>query len=85
MIIQKKVQVNKYLIKKKKTNLFFCLDRRDNTGIRFYLSDKLRENDLGYLTFGTISNLNGISIPPKVDKFIIDSYCSSSATRVCLI
>ncbi len=63
--------------------MFLYVDRRDNTGIRFYLSDKLRDNDLGYLTFGTTSNFYAIAIPPKVDKFIIDSYCPSSATKVC--
>jgi len=65
--------------------IFFCLDRLDSTGIRFYLSDKLREHDLGYLTFGTPSSLWAIAIPPKVDQFIIDSYCPSNATRVCLL
>ncbi|UJR07214.1 hypothetical protein I4U23_011502 [Adineta vaga] len=56
-------------------------NRRDNSGIRYYLGNQLRQHDLGYLSFGTVSNLLGIIIPPKIDRFIIDSYCPSQATK----
>ncbi|CAF3793088.1 unnamed protein product [Rotaria sp. Silwood1] len=56
-------------------------NRRDSSGIRFYLGNQLRQHDLGYLTFGTVSTLLGLAIPPKVEKFIVDSYCPSNATR----
>ena len=36
------------------------LDHRDHSGIRFYLSDELRQYDLGYLTLGTESNPGAI-------------------------
>ncbi|CAF1379082.1 unnamed protein product, partial [Adineta ricciae] len=55
--------------------------RRDSSGIRFYLGEKLRQHDLGYLTFGTVSNFFGIIIPPKLDQFIIDAYCPRAATK----
>ncbi|CAF4402673.1 unnamed protein product, partial [Rotaria sordida] len=42
-------------------------NRRDSTGIRYYLGNQLRQHDLGYLTFGTVSNLLGLAIPPKVE------------------
>ncbi|CAF4083643.1 unnamed protein product [Rotaria sordida] len=58
-------------------------NRRDSTGIRYYLGNQLRQHDLGYLTFGTVSSLLGLAIPPKVEKFIVDSYCPSNVTRVC--
>ncbi|CAF3964888.1 unnamed protein product, partial [Rotaria sordida] len=56
-------------------------NRRDSTGIRYYLGNQLRQHDLGYLTFGTVSSLLGLAIPPKVEKFIVDSYCPSNVTR----
>ncbi len=59
------------------------IDRRDSSGIRFYLSNELRQHDIGYLTFGTTSDYLGLAIPPKVEQFIIDSYCPSTVTRVC--
>ncbi|CAF0926306.1 unnamed protein product [Rotaria sp. Silwood1] len=57
-------------------------NRRDNSEIRFYLGNKLRQHDLGYLTLGTVSTLFGLIIPPKVENFIVDSYCPSIATEI---
>ncbi|CAF4684054.1 unnamed protein product [Rotaria sp. Silwood1] len=57
-------------------------DRRDSSGIRYYISDKLRRYDLGYLTFGTGFSIDSIVIPPKMNKFVVNSYCPSQATRV---
>jgi hypothetical protein len=59
------------------------LDLHDTTGIRFYLGNELREYDVGYLLLGTDSDIRGLSIPPQIDKFIVDSICPSHATRVC--
>ncbi len=59
------------------------LDRRDSSGIRFYLSNERRQYDIGYLVLGTDVSLLSLAIPPRVDQFMIDSYCSSTATRVC--
>ncbi|CAF1122491.1 unnamed protein product [Rotaria sp. Silwood1] len=56
-------------------------NRRDSTGIRFYLGKERRQYDLGYLTLGTESSLNAIAIPPGVDRFIIDSYCPGETTK----
>ena len=58
------------------------LDRRDSTGIRFYLGKELRQYDLGYLTLGTESSPDALAIPPRADRFIVDSYCSGNATKV---
>jgi hypothetical protein len=60
----------------------FDLDRRDSSGIRFYLGDKLRQHDLGYFTLGTDDTYQAIAIPPGVDQFVVDSYCPASATKV---
>ncbi|CAF3093626.1 unnamed protein product [Rotaria sp. Silwood2] len=57
-------------------------NRRDSSGIRFYLSNELRQHDLGYITFGTMSNLFGLAIPPLVERFVVDSYCPAKVTRV---
>ncbi|CAF3332219.1 unnamed protein product [Rotaria socialis] len=56
-------------------------DRRDNTGIRFYLGKELRQYDLGYLTFGTSINALALTIPPKVAQFTVDSYCPKEFTK----
>ncbi|CAF4552760.1 unnamed protein product [Rotaria sp. Silwood1] len=60
-------------------------NRRDNSGIRFYLDNKLRQHDLGYLRLGTVSTLFGLIIPPKVENFIVDSYCPSVSLWAKLI
>ncbi|CAF3448817.1 unnamed protein product [Rotaria sp. Silwood1] len=70
-----------YMIEMHFNNPQLNSDRRDSSGIRFYLSNQLRQHDLGYLTFGVSSNLMGLAIPPQVDQFIVDSYCSSNATQ----
>ena len=57
-------------------------DRRDNSGIRFYLGNELRQEELGYLTVGADSTPVSIAIPPHSDRFSIDSYCTASATKV---
>ena len=57
-------------------------DRWDSSGIRFYLSNELRPHDLGYLTFGTLSSPVALVIPPKIERFIVDSYCPSTITKV---
>lgn len=58
------------------------LDRHDNSGIRFYFGDQLRKHDLGFFTLGSGSIASGIAIPPRVDRFNVDSYCPPEATRV---
>ena len=63
--------------------VFSSLGLRDSSGIRFYLGNRLRKYDLGYLLFGTLSSPKSLSIPPKYDQFIVDSYCPGEATRVC--
>ncbi|CAF4835640.1 unnamed protein product [Rotaria sp. Silwood1] len=55
-------------------------NRTDSSGIRLYIGKELRQYDLGYLTLGTISTPRALAIPPKVERFIIDSYCSATAT-----
>jgi hypothetical protein len=60
----------------------FILVRRDSTGIRFYLGNELRKHDLGYLTVGTVSTAMALAIPPKVNQFVVDSFCPSNATMV---
>jgi hypothetical protein len=84
MIIQTKLRVNENFFSNKNKFHIVCLDRLDSSGIRFYLSDELRQHDLGYLTFGTGSSFYGLAIPPKMDQFIVDSYCPSKATQVDL-
>ncbi|CAF4866010.1 unnamed protein product, partial [Rotaria sp. Silwood1] len=55
-------------------------NRKDSSGIRFYIGKELRQYDLGYLSLGTDASALGLAIPPKVERFIVDSYCSANAT-----
>jgi hypothetical protein len=48
------------------------------------LGKELRQHDLGYLTLGTDSGADALAIPPRADQFIVDSYCTASATKVSL-
>ncbi|CAF2018482.1 unnamed protein product [Rotaria magnacalcarata] len=54
---------------------------RDSSGIRFYLGNELRQYDLSYLVFGTLSSPESLAIPPNAEQFIVDSYCPPEATR----
>ena len=58
------------------------LDRVDSSGIRFYVTDQLRQYDIGYLTFGTDPTPISMTIPPQMQEFTIDSYCPQNATQV---
>ena len=62
--------------------IIVLLDRRDTSGIHFYLGNELRQHDVGFLTFGTSSDPSALAIPPHVDKFNVDSYCLPNSTRV---
>ncbi len=46
------------------------------------MGKELRQHDLGYLTLGTDSGADALAIPPRADQFIVDSYCTASATKV---
>ncbi|CAF4969010.1 unnamed protein product [Rotaria sp. Silwood1] len=60
-------------------------NRRDSSGIKFYVDSKLRQYDLGYVIFGLSSSAYGIAIPPHVDRFIIDSYCPTNFSKKLLM
>jgi hypothetical protein len=60
------------------------VDRTDSSGIQFYIGKELRQHDLGYLSFGTGPNPASLAIPPRVNGFIIDSYCLPRATQVSM-
>ena len=62
--------------------LSLFLGRQDSSGIRYYLGAQPRKYELGYLVFGTQSSVLGISLPPRADQFIIDSYCPAMGTSV---
>lgn len=63
----------------------FLLDRRDTSGIQFFIGNELRQYDIGYLTFGTDASIYALAIPPGVDRFAIDSYCPVNASLVSII
>ncbi|CAF0775985.1 unnamed protein product [Adineta ricciae] len=70
-----------YMIQMHYDNPRLSSNRRDSSGIRFYLGNELRQYDLGFLTFGIGSTPSGLAIPPKVERFITDSFCPPEATR----
>lgn len=59
------------------------LDCVDNSGIRFYVANELRQYDIGYLTFGTDTSAASLFIPLQAQTFTIDSYCPMNASAVC--
>ncbi|CAF3997847.1 unnamed protein product [Adineta steineri] len=73
--------VKYYMIQMHYDNPKQSSNRRDSSGLRFYLSNELRQHDLGYLVFGTDISFLSLVIPPRVDQFVVDSYCPSTATR----
>ncbi|CAF2373593.1 unnamed protein product [Rotaria sp. Silwood2] len=75
-------EIKYYMVQMHYDNPKLTSDRRDNSGIRFYLGKELRQHDLGYLTFGADSSYTSIAIPPRADRFIVDSYCPANATKI---
>jgi hypothetical protein len=63
--------------------IYFLLDNTDSSGIRFYITDQIRQYDIGYLTFGTNADVSSLAIPPQVENFVVDSYCPMNASAVC--
>ena len=59
-----------------------CLDRQDSSGIRFYIGKERRQYEIGYLTLGTVTDFLGIAIPPRAERFNVDSYCPANSTMV---
>ena len=57
------------------------LDVVDNSGLRLYYTDNLRQYDSGIMVTGTTLWFPPMSIPPKADSFQVDAYCSSDCTN----
>ncbi|UJR36729.1 hypothetical protein I4U23_029445 [Adineta vaga] len=72
--------VKYYVIQMHYTNTQLCTNCTDSSGIRFYVTNQLRQYDIGYLTFGTNTDSLGLSIPPRVESFVVDTYCPASVT-----
>jgi len=62
-------------------NSHLASNRRDSSGIRFYIGDELRQHDLGYFVMGTQPSPNSLVIPTRVNQFMIDSYCPIKVTQ----
>ena len=49
-----------------------------------YVGKELRPHEFGGLTLGVESSPMSIAIPPQVEAFSVDSYCTGDASRyVC--
>jgi hypothetical protein len=59
--------------------IIIFLGHIDNSGIRLYVGNELRQYDLGGLKFGVDSLPSSLAIPSKVDGFSVDSYCTADA------
>uniref|UniRef100_A0A915KXG4 Tyramine beta-hydroxylase n=1 Tax=Romanomermis culicivorax TaxID=13658 RepID=A0A915KXG4_ROMCU len=60
-------------------NFQFRRGRVDNSGIRFYFTDKLRKYDAGILETG-LEYTNRMAIPPGQTMFPLSGYCMSECT-----
>ena len=54
----------------------------DNSGIKLYFTEDLRENDLGFLILGSPGNLLDMHVPPKSNNLEISSICYPDCTEV---
>ncbi|XP_074648518.1 DBH-like monooxygenase protein 1 isoform X2 [Tubulanus polymorphus] len=53
---------------------------RDQSGLRFYYTERLRQHDAGVLEVGHTVWWPPMLIPPKAKEFRVDNYCSGSCT-----
>ncbi|CAF4514088.1 unnamed protein product, partial [Rotaria socialis] len=74
-------EIKYYMVQMHYDNPKLMPNRRDSSGIRFYLGKELRQYDLGYLSLTAFATPVAIAIPPKVDRFIIDTYCPAVITK----
>ncbi|CAF4087480.1 unnamed protein product [Rotaria sordida] len=70
-----------YMVEIHFDNRKIASNRRDSSGVRFYIGKELRQYDLSYLVLGTLSLPGAIVIPPEVDQFTIDAFCPAKATQ----
>ncbi|CAF4108437.1 unnamed protein product [Rotaria sp. Silwood2] len=74
-------EIKYYVIQMHYNNIHQMSNRTDSSGMRFYLSNELRQYDIGYLTLGQDSDATAIAIPPYDDHLVIDSYCPTLVTQ----
>ena len=60
---------------------FLCLGHVDSSGIRFYVTSQLRQNDAGIMELG-LEYTNKMAIPPRQNKFLLKGYCIPECTTV---
>ena len=54
---------------------------QDSSGVRLTYTPTLREQDVGSIQVGMVQ---GVVVPPRVDKFKVEAYCDSTCTQqVC--
>ncbi|CAF1166007.1 unnamed protein product [Adineta steineri] len=70
-----------YMLEMHYNNPKLTPNRRDNSGIRFYIGEELRQYDIGYISFGTVVNTLALAIPPNMERFNVDSYCPSGFSK----
>lgn len=56
----------------------------DSSGIRFYVSSKLRDMDAGVIELG-LEYTDKMAIPPKQDSFSLSGYCVAECTSIVKI
>lgn len=52
----------------------------DNSGLRFYVTSKLRKFDAGIMELG-LTYTPGNALPPGQEQFSLTGYCSSQCTE----
>ena len=56
--------------------------RRDSSGVKLLLTERLRKNEIGLLLVSSITNMLGIQIPPKTNNMKIPTICYPECTEV---
>lgn len=56
----------------------------DDSGVKLYLTEQLREHDLGLMLLGNDGNSMTLQIPPQSNEFTFTSICYPQCTQVCI-
>ena len=60
--------------------IVFTTDIFDSSGVRLFYTDQPREQNAAFLVIGA-QDLGHVIIPPHVERYTINGYCSQDCTN----
>ena len=68
--------LNSFYFNSALSNYLLCFkDRKDSSGVRLYVTNKLRQEELGILSLGSGMSFYDLQIPPKTQNIQFTSAC----------